>query len=170
MGNVELVEQYEFLGKEFLTYLWYLCDATSGTITFEDGTTIELSVGNSICLESEYGDVKKSTLKGDHPAISVEAKTSLSEGKQLAKARFEATIDNIEWKFTLDGKTLDLSSVQIPKVSAPSEESILVYRLRAFDFFYGVVDNLFSKFLEIRTNNSSWEREVAKISKWIEGV
>lgn len=169
MGNLELVKQYEFIGKEFLTYLWYLSDKNNGKIVLNNENTIELWLFNSLYLDSEYGEVKSTVLKGDDPAISVEAKTSLAEGKKLVKGKFRLIIDTIEWNFTIDGKTLDISSVQIPRVSGYSQESILLYRLKAYEHFCKIIDEIFFKFIAIRIDENKWKKALSEIKKWIRG-
>lgn len=167
MGALELIQQYEFLGKEFLTYLWYIGESNQGVVELKNDMNLEIYLEKNLCLESEFGDVKKTTLSGDDPSVSREAKTALSEGKQLSRAKFKMIIDNIEWHFSLDAKTLDLKSVQIPKVSGPSEDSILIYRIKAFEKFAQIIDGLFFTFMRIRIDDNKWGLELVKIKQWI---
>ena len=78
MGVLELIQQKAFLGKEFLTWLWFRSE-TGGAMDLRGGRTAEVEMMGPIVLDAQYGDARMTTLKGESPATAPEARAAFEE-------------------------------------------------------------------------------------------
>ncbi len=75
---------------------------------------VAVEILGPILLDAQYGDARASTLKGESPATSPEAQTSLIEGKKLRRTRLKLERDGVEWVLTLDGETFNFTGWPSP--------------------------------------------------------
>src|SRR5688572_20031545 len=104
MGVLELIQQKAFLGKEFLTWLWFRSER-DGQVEPAKAKPVTVEILGPILLDAQYGDARASLLKGDSPATAPEARAALLEGKKLKKAKMKWTREDVEWIFTIDGES-----------------------------------------------------------------
>src|SRR2546425_237240 len=117
-----------FLGRDFLTWLWFRCEVEGGE--FDLGTTPEeqvaLVVEDALALvaaaPSDDDDQTVMSLRKGKPTLRPEAASALGAGMTLRKARLYAARGQREWHFTLDGDTLDVSSLKTPDPDASAAD------------------------------------------------
>ena len=93
--------KYEFLGNEFLTWLWYVIE---NNINIKEMTSIEcntmtMEIGNSIVLENSLGEEsrEKISIKGDDAGLE-EGATALRKGAVVVEINLVLKIDENEWE------------------------------------------------------------------------
>jgi recombination associated protein RdgC len=165
MGAIELIQQKAFLGKEFLTWLWFRSE-TEPVIDISGGRAVEIEILGPLLLDANYGDARSTALKGESAGLSAEAGTALREGKKFKRARVKFNVDGVEWIASLDGETLAITGLAVPSSGKlPFSESL---RLRT-DFildFESLLTELLNLFLERRLDEKSWAAELKKIHAW----
>ena len=166
MGVLELIQQKSFLGKEFVTWLWFRSEQNP-RIEIKGPRQCEIEFMQQLALESNYGDARSSVLRGDSPSTSPEAATALLEGKKIKRARMKVICDGNDWIGTMDGETLNVSGLQMPKVGKLPFEEALQLRIEFAVDFDSIVSELFNTFLELRLDEKEWSRELKKIQKWV---
>lgn len=166
MGVAELVQQKAFLGKEFLTWLWYRSE-TDPVIELDDGKRCEVETLETMALDAPFGDSKQVTLKGEAPGGSPEAGTALLEGKKLRRARFRFNHEGVDWIGGIDGETLNLSGLKLPKTGRLPFDESLELRVSSALEFESLLDQLFTGFIERRLDSGVWPEELEKIQIWI---
>ncbi len=173
--SVDLIREKGFIGQEFLTWLYYRYDSQGEVIRLEDGTHTEVIFEQFMTLEGGDGDAQETvTCRGPRAELH-EAKSALQTGKKVSKARIRLSNGDLQWKFTMDAATLDMSSLKVPKtVSAGDEEADdLSFEGRVLERAYmleqavDAVNALFKTFLAIRLDTNRWTVEKRGIREWI---
>lgn len=165
MGMLELVQQKAFLGREFLTWLWFRSDVEP-RIQLGDSRSVEVELMDSIMLDAHYGDAKSSVLRGESPGTSPEAAVALLEGKKLRRARFKLLGTDIDWTATIDGENFNLTGLKLPKVGKLPFEEVMQLRIDYIRDFEEIFQELFQTFLELRLDDENWAAELERIHTW----
>jgi hypothetical protein len=161
-------EPKNFLGNEFLLYLWYMSDAKSGAVTTQNGKDITIFIDRSLELDCAYGQTGRETLRGDGPSRSQEAKTGLRMGKVPRKAYFIIDHEREQYGLTLNPESMTFSSVGLPEVEeAESPRVLFEERIASIARFRGTISTLFSTFMQARVDTQMWGNIVTSIQQWI---
>ena len=172
---VDLIREKAFIGQEFLTWLWYRSDSQGSVVGLSDGRDAEVSFERFMTLEGGEGEAQESVTCRGLRAELHEAKTALQAGKKVSKAHIRLGTDDLQWKFTIDAATLDLSSLKVPKTVGPGEEEgdDLSFEGRVLERGYmleqavATVDALFRTYLSVRLNEDKWSEEKKRLREWI---
>ena len=168
MGVLELIQQKSFLGKEFLTWLWFRAER-GPRFELKGGRFCEIEMMAPIVLSAQYGDARSSALRGDSPATSPEARTALLEGKKLERARIKIACEGVEWIAGLDGEKLSIAGLNMPRAGQLPTEEQLRMRVEFLLDYESVLSELFTGFLELRLDAKAWKTELKRIHDWAEG-
>jgi len=168
MDFVDRMTTTSFLGKEFLTWLWYITEKQEGLVEISDGGgAAEVWLCDSIVLSGASVGAERVTIRTEDPASCVEARMALRQGKKVEKARVRFVRGQREWTVTISGESLALSSVKIPALLTREEDEKLHERLSLLEQVDGMVSSLFMDFLRIRTDEAAWPDELASLKAWI---
>ncbi|MEM9066636.1 MAG: hypothetical protein AAGB51_14250 [Planctomycetota bacterium] len=173
-------EPHDFLGNEFLLWLWFRCETSEGLfpIELEGGEHTEVSLAFESTLETEcaWGVTGKQTLKGAEdgpaPVRLREARDALQTGKWPRRAGLLLSDGIAHWRFTFQADRWLVSGCALP---APSEDAIpapgremLEYRASHALRLDALLVALFGSFLELRTGDR-WATTRERMSGWIRG-
>lgn len=164
--SVTLLDEKEFLGRDFLTWLWYKSEALAGQFPV-DGNTVEVWPGNRIVLSSETNE-EQVACKGENSEWS-EAKRALAQGKKACAFNFKASYKDMDFAFTLDSRKFNLKGLKTPKADpakAEELEGLFFEKVFMYQEILGILDRLFVQFLEVHL--TQWPSEWAAVQKWIE--
>jgi hypothetical protein len=165
MGAIELIQQKAFLGREFLTWLWFRSE-TDPVIDLSGGRAVEIEILGPLLLEANFGDARSSGLKGESAGLSAEAGTALREGKKLRRARIKFNVEGVEWIASLDGETLAVTGLAVPNSGKlPFSESLRLRTEFMLDFD-SLLTELMNLFLGRRLDEKDWTKELKKIHAW----
>lgn len=190
-----LAMERSFLGREFLTWLWFRCEAEGGEYDLQP-EPVAVMVEDGLALTSFDGEGAVVTLRNGTPTVRPEAASALGAGLVLKRAKLFLARGPREWQLTLDGETLDVGSVKVPqldedvvesedatteeaavegegkkKKSKPkdglTEEDELVAKLLAAEEARDVIEALYQRFLEMRLGKD-WEKiELPRMRDWV---
>lgn len=166
MGILELIQQKSFLGKEFLTWLWYRAE-TQPAFEISGSRSCEAEILGPLLLDANYGDARSTALKGEAAAASAEAATALREGKKLKRAKFKFACEGMDWIATLDGESFALGGLAIPAAGKLPFEEALRLRLDFILDYESMLSELLQAFLELRLDEKLWSEELKKIQQWV---
>ncbi len=159
-------EPKDFLGNEFLLWIWHEADARTSIV----GTTagdITLMLDKSLDLECAYGQSGKDSLKGDAVSRMPEARDALRSGKVPRKATLIIDANRQGFTFTLNAEPLSYASLLLPEVEeADSPRTLFEERITLLRDFCTALDALYDTFLQTRASGA-WEGQTAAIRKWI---
>lgn len=168
MGVAELIQQKSFLGKEFLTWLWY-CAETRGEVKPGRGDAVTVEFLGLVVLDAQYGETRKITLRGETPATSPEARATLLEGKKATRAKLRLARGDQEWTLTLDAETFHLTGLSLPAEKDLPFEDLLGLRMAVLSEAERTLAELFESFLALRFDARDWPRELERIHQWVRG-
>jgi hypothetical protein len=172
MDILELLKKKEFLGREFLTWLWYKSETQQGLFSLENSQQVELWIDDKIVLQSDgYEGVQMITCQGENLDFS-EARHALKEGKKVTQAKIRLIIDSNEWTFTLDAAWLNFRGLKTPKVMLdPKEDPAGLFHEKAYllDTAVSSIEQLLIRFLNDRISDHWDIKEVPAIRKWVQG-
>lgn len=160
-------EPKDFLGNEFLLWLWHEADHRSGTIAAEAAKEVTLFIDRSLDLDCAYGQTGRDSLRGDGPSRMPEARDALRSGKIPRKAGLVLDAFKQQYALTLSAEGLSVGSAKLPQVEdAESPRVLFEERITLIRDLCKALDGLFESFLKSRAS-SGWEGQVSGMRKWI---
>lgn len=168
-----------FLGREFLTWLWYLAETMQERLRLEvagQNVEIDLWVDDRLVLEGNAAMSHQNVMKGGDPSHSQEASASLATGKTVREMKLGLRVkDGGEYSAVLGCEDLSPRALKLPtpepqegQDGEPKAVALpLADRLQATATFVGILDALFDRFRAVRVD-TEWERTVVKeMRAWI---
>jgi hypothetical protein len=160
-------EPKDFLGNEFLLWLWHEADNRTGIIATEDAGDVTLYIDRSLDLDCSYGQTGRDGLKGDGPSRMPEARDALRSGKVPRKAGMIIDAGRQQYAFTLNPEQMSLGAAKLPEVEdAESPRTLFEERVSLLRDLCAAIDGLFATFLKVRAS-SGWEGHVNGMRRWI---
>ncbi|MGA1825857.1 MAG: hypothetical protein ACMUIP_14475 [bacterium] len=170
MDIPSLVKNKKFLGREFLTWLWYESESNSGVITLEDSQNIEIWVDNKIILESDDGENKEKVICHGENSEMFEARQALRQGKKVSQASFKLCVNDEENNFILDDSWLNFRTCKTPKVLLDKKKDpggLFFEKTLLLQKVVKAVDQLFSKFIKMRISPQWSQKHLPDIQNWV---
>jgi hypothetical protein len=159
-------EPKDFLGNEFLLWLWHEADARKAIVETEKGE-VTIFIDKSLDLECAYGQTGKDGLRGDGPSRMPEARDGLRTGKLPRKAGLILDINRQQYTLTLSGESLAVGGAKLPDVEeAESPRVLFEERVALLRDLCATIDGMYETFLKARTT-SAWEGQTSTIRRWI---
>lgn len=158
-----------FLGREFLTWLWHQVDADDGALRVQSGDEVHVMIDRTLRLKCDFGLTGVDVITADGPASLPEARAALGIGKQPTKMGLIIGGAPGEFRLTLDGERLAVSSLILPEDRAEQDpRARLEGRFEAVADLASVIDGMFELFLQHRTSRT-WSAELGRMSAWAAG-
>lgn len=162
-----------FLGREFLTWLWYFAEQNEGRfeITLSDGATkpAQVWLDDRIVLTSKTGRSHEHIIKGGVPSTSDEAAISLRAGKAVKELKVAIEVDGTGlFSATLGGEELAPKGLKLPEPQDSSDQTVLEQRIDYVAVFTSALDTLFGKFMDERTGKLWDTTRINSIRSWIQ--
>jgi recombination associated protein RdgC len=168
MDILELLHDKEFLGREFLTWLWFRSETQQGTFTLDDSQQAGLWFDDKVVLQSEGKEII--TCQGENSALT-EARHALRDGKKVTQARIKLIIGDDEWSFCLDSGWLNFRGLKTPKVMLDTKEDpdgLFYEKVFLLDKVVSVVEQVFIQFLKVRISDQWNTKEAPAIRQWMQ--
>ncbi len=157
----------DFLGNEFLLWLWYTLAERSDTIKLADDTEAAVVIVKQLTLECPRAETGKEVITCDGPAQLPESRRAIQSGKLPRKVGLIVSRQGEQYDFTLQAETFNISAARLPKIEEDGHglagEEERVEQLRHLS---DTVDLLFVAFLE-RRFSTNWESECEQIRAWL---
>ncbi|MGM0578951.1 MAG: hypothetical protein ACQEXJ_24730 [Myxococcota bacterium] len=167
MDLINRINQTQFLGREFLTWLWYRSESQEGLFVLEN-RQVEVWFDAKLTLEA-LGDIKEqNTIKSENPTETEEARASLQSGKQVKEARLRIIHDQKQWTTTVKADDLSIHSLRIPALLSREEDDQLYERFYLMEEAEDILDDLFAQFVGLRLDDGAWKDEVAALRDWVQ--
>ncbi|MCS7032850.1 MAG: hypothetical protein NZ561_02520, partial [Phycisphaerae bacterium] len=148
--TARLSESRDYLGNEFLLWLWHATARAEGFLTV-NGREIAVMFEKVLDLDCVYGATGRASLRSTGPAGMPEAFEALRTGKIPRKAGLTIESAGAQFTFTLAAETLAISGLKLPEV--PEADTPRVHfeeRVALLRQFGQVLDGLFGEFLRRR--------------------
>ena len=161
-------EPKDFVGNEFLLWLWHEADGREGTVKLNGKREIAFMIDRSIDLDCAYGQTGRDGLRGDAPGRMAEAKEAARSGKVPRRVGLLLNVDGGDFTLSLNGESLAVAGAKLPEVDdAETPRVLFEERIGLMRDLCAAIDGLFDTFLQVRVG-SGWEQQVTTLRTWIE--
>ena len=162
-------EPKDFIGNEFLLWLWHEADGQEGVVKLGDSKReLAFMIDKSIDLDCAYGQTGRDGLRGDAPGRMAEAKEAARSGKVPRKVGLLLNVDGNDYTLGLNGESFAVASAKLPEVEEAETPRVLFEeRIALMRDLCGAIDGLFEAFLKVRTGGH-WDQHVTTLRTWIE--
>jgi hypothetical protein len=157
----------DFLGNEFLLWLWYTLDADGDTIRLSDGSEAAVMLARSLALECPRGVTGKESISSDGPARLPEAKRAIQAGKLPRKAGLTVVRHDQQYELTLQAESLAVSGARLPTTEEGEDRARLEERVGQLRHLIETLDLIYDAFGKVRVGEG-WPRELVKVQKWLQ--
>jgi hypothetical protein len=171
MDHAERMARWEFLGREFLTWLWFKSEEQGGTLDLGEMGEVEIGLDDRVTLRSDEDQTPETVTCLGESAGFREARFALTEEKKVTQARFRMTMGEDEWSFTLDSARLNFRSMRPPKVEQDTQEDpegLFFERVGLVERAVSVLEALFLSFVKLRASGQWKDQEASAMATWIE--
>lgn len=174
MDFLDLCKEKAFIGREFLTWLWFKSEQTGGSMELRSGKYVEVIFLDRMTLDMTEADAPQSvTIKGEHSQLR-EGLAALREGKKIEEARVSLKDGENEFTVLLKSTWFQFGQFRTPPILPSGEsdehegpEGKFLEKTYLLESGLNVIDGLFEQFLKIRISET-WDKvELPAIRSWI---
>lgn len=160
-------EPKDFVGNEFLLWLWHEADLRDGAIKTESAGEVTIFIDKGLDLDCAYGQTGKDSLRGTGPAKMPEARDALRSGKMPRKAGLLIDAQGQQFALNFNAEAFAAGSAQLPEVQdAETPRVVFEERVGLLRDLCKATDAMFEAFLKVRCS-SAWEGQTSTIRRWI---
>jgi hypothetical protein len=170
MQLIEKARDYEFLGREFLVWLWFKSETNDGRFSLGEAGSAELHFDGRIVLQTEEDERDEKVICLGDTWRSREARFALTEYKTITEAKVKLGIGDNEWSFILDSTWMNFKSFKTPKVMQDKEqdpEGLFYEKFYLIEQALSAVDVIFTAFITLRLSPDWEESELPALTQWI---
>ena len=160
---------FDFLGNEFLLWLWWQWETQSDTIALPDGSEVTGMIARTLSLQCPRGESGKETITAEGPSRLPEAAQAIRSGKLPRKAGLVLFRHGEQYDLVLQAETFSVSGAKIEVAEAEETaegRGILEERIDSLRNLHETLDLLFRAFCERRIGKS-WSGELEQIRRWL---
>jgi hypothetical protein len=160
----------EGLGLDFFTWLWFYWESEGGTVPAGAGGGLPfgLMLEGPLTFIVEGEGAHEAVLRKGMPLLSAEAKTALTSGKKLRRAKFVLARGDDAWAVAVDGADFAFRSLKVPKGEPLEPAALFQQRMLHLETLTDVFYRLYEMFLDLRRSAREWEQTVDAMRAWIE--
>jgi hypothetical protein len=157
---------FDFLGNEFLLWLWWHWETQSETIALPDGSEVTGMLARTLALECPRGDSGKETITAEAPASLPEAAQAIRSGKLPRKAGMTLVRQGDQYELVLQAEKFAVSGAKIRTEEKAEGQGILEDRLESLRGLDETLNLLLAAFFERRIGKQ-WSGELEAICRWL---
>jgi hypothetical protein len=158
----------DFLGNEFLMWLWYQTDNHTDTFKLADDSEVTIMIARSLTLECPRGQTGHETISSEGPTRLPESRRAIQSGKLPRKAGMTIVRHDEQYELSLHAETLAVGSVKFPPLSEDITDARAKLDERATQLrsLIETLDLLYDAFGRKRFG-TEWAEELAGMQKWL---
>lgn len=154
----------DFLGNEFLMWLWWTLENEGDTIALPDGSSVTAMMAKTLTLECPHAESGKETITAECPIKLPEAMQAIRSGKLPRKAGMTVIRNDRQFDLTLNAETFGISGAKIHLED--DEDFDCNDRIDAIRLLGETTDLMLHAFCALRTS-PDWNKERKSIQKWL---
>lgn len=157
----------DFLGNEFLLWLWFMSDGDTDTVKLTDGTEATFMLARTLTLECPRGQTGHETISSDGPTRLPEARRAIQSGKLPRKAGITVVRHDHQYELTLHAETLAVGGAKFPP---PDEENPVARqheRVGNLRHLIETLDLLYDAFGKARFGQQ-WPDTLGRMQRWLQ--
>ena len=156
----------DFLGNEFLLWLWHFLENESDTIKLADDSEVALMISRSLSLECPRGQFGRESFSSDGPAKLPEAHRAIQAGKLPRKMGLTLVRQDAQYELTLQAESLAISGAKLPAPEEEDQHARVEERITQVRHLLETLDLIYAAFIQRRLGDA-WTKEASKIKKWL---
>ena len=157
---------FDFLGNEFLLWLWWRWETQSDTIALPDGSEVTGMLARTLSLQCPRGESGKETITSEAPVRLPEAAQAIRSGKLPRKSGMVLVRHGVQYDLVLQAETFTISGAKIHTDDTSEGRGVLEDRIESLRGLTETVDLLFHTFCEQRIGKN-WSGELEQIRRWL---
>ena len=160
-------ENYDYLGNEFLLWLWWQWETQSDKIELGDGSLVEGMFARTLSLDCPQGEHGKESISSLSPVALPEAAMAIRMGKMPRRAGLTLVRNDLQFDLTLQCERFSFGSAKITPMGDGTELKERGDRIENVRQLAETVDLLFEAFCEKRIG-SPWKAELKQLTTWLQ--
>ncbi len=158
----------DFLGNEFLLWLWYVTEAESDTITLADNSEVAVMLARSLTLECPRGQTGHETISHEGPTRLPEARRAIQSGKLPRKVGLTLVRHDQQYELAIHAETLAVGSAKLPNLpdEVTDARAKLDERATQVRSLVETLDLLYDAFGKKRFGKE-WQAELGGMQTWL---
>jgi hypothetical protein len=158
----------DFLGNEFLLWLWYFLEQKDDTIELADKSDLTVMMARSLNLECPRGQTGKGTITHEGPTRLPEAKRAVQAGKLPRKAGLTLVRHDQQYELSLQAENLGVGAAKLPPMpdNVTDARARLEERVTQIRNLIETLDLLFDAFGQSRWSQA-WGGTLVEMQKWL---
>jgi hypothetical protein len=157
----------DFLGNEYLLWLWYMLDSESDTLALGDGSEAAVMLARTLVLECPRGQTGRESITSEGPTRLPEARRAIQAGKLPRKVGLTVVRHDQQYELTLQAETLAVSGARLPAPESGDERGRLEERVTQLRHLLETLDLMYDAFSQKRAGDP-WPKELARMQKWLQ--
>jgi hypothetical protein len=159
----------DFVGNEFLVWLWHAQQAAGGAIVLPDGSEASVMLAKTLTLDCPLGQTGSDSLRDEGPARLPEAIRALQSGKLPRKVGLALTRHGAAYDLTLQAESLAISGLALPKPEDVDRNGERNARIDALRHLVESFDLLYAAYV-LRRTGPEWSNELGRIRRWLQAA
>ena len=156
----------DFLGNEFLLWLWWYLENEDDTLKLSDGSEVTVMMSSTLALECPRGQTGRESITHEGPTRLPEARRAIQSGKLPRKAGLTVVRHSAQYDLTLSAENLAVSGAKIPAPESSEERARLEERVTQIRHLIETLDLMIDAF-GIKRASDTWGKELARMQKWL---
>lgn len=170
MALLEKARKTEFLGRDFLMWLWFRSETGDGKFTVAEDDSFEIWFDSMVILQSESEERKEIIRCSGENSLLKEARFALAGNKKITQAMIKLIIEENEWSFVLDSSWLDFRTLKTPKViqdNREDPEGLFYEKIYLVEQAVDAVNSVFEAYIRERLSPEWKSHTLPALNGWI---
>lgn len=158
----------DFVGNEFLMWLWFNSEGESDTIKVSDNSEITYMIARTLTLECPRGQTGHETISHEGPSRLPEAKRAIQSGKLPRKLGLTLVRHAYQYELAIHAETLGIGSAKFPNPPDDIKDGRAKLEERAdrVRHLIETLDLLYDAFGRQRFGKQ-WSDTLPRMQKWL---
>ena len=161
-------DSQEFLGQEFLTWLWFYGETNNWCIDIPNMGEIYYGIDSLLVMEEDENICCTQRLHGPAPTNSPEADAALKDGKKITTLRVMIEYDEQIWHATWKAKTFNFSSVKLMQPTTNDQEDRFQELALGIETISAIFDKIYDIFLQTRLSDTWGKETLPQMQQWVQ--
>ncbi|GAB5406745.1 MAG: hypothetical protein Aurels2KO_49760 [Aureliella sp.] len=163
----EYADRPDYLGNEFMLWLWWHSQNIGDTVTTEEVGDIVFMFAKTLTLECPIGEHGKETISSDSPIELAEARQAIQTGKLPRKAGLTIVAGGEQYDIVLQAESFGVSGAKIQRDDSENSYST-EDRVNSVRAMRNTIDALFFYFCSRRISEQ-WQDDLSNMQSWLSG-
>lgn len=156
---------HNYLGNEFLLWLWFVLEVESDTLVLADQSEVTVMLTRTLMLDCPRAQSGNETIRSEAPTKLPEARRAIQAGKLPRQAGLTLVRHDQQYELTLQAELLAVNGAKLPTIDENDNRLRLEERIGQLRHFIETLDLLYDTFLKQRLS-AEWSRAQEQIQRW----